>query len=239
VPPNIFTERYSRPFPTVALRLDRQFNPATGRKHEAGETRDCARWELCVVVDSRDDRKPHGSAHYVLPASSQFEKTEFTRFQIRDFRRTILTVVPVYCRRPPETLPEHEITRGLAVARGLLPGDNVSRPCGRRRRRSRAEFDHTHFVLFIGGRKNPRSVRSCPGAITYDRGDTRQDGTAPRLYLGNARWLERSERRQAVRRALGASTKVGGSSARRYPSIRRGRPEGTAVTRHDYDEVWS
>ncbi len=79
-----------------------------------------ARLELLVVIDVAMTETA-SLAHYVLPASSQFEKWETTFFQLE------FPTQAIHLRRPlleprPGTLPEPEIYRRLLVAMGELPG---------------------------------------------------------------------------------------------------------------------
>src|SRR4029077_13147553 len=101
-------------------------NPANTAANTEAVERALRSLELCVVVDVAMTETAQ-LAHYVLPASSQFEKTEFTLFNFEfptNFFHVRAGVLP-----PLEgTLPEPEIYTRLARALGLLPGDNALAP---------------------------------------------------------------------------------------------------------------
>ena len=105
-------------------------------------------------------------AHYVLPASSQYEKTEFTLFNFEfptNYFHVRAGVVP-----PLEgTLPEPEIYTRLARALGFLPGDNVLAPLREAARRSRVEFAAA-FRAFIGENPSVAAVGAA-GALPHAR----------------------------------------------------------------------
>ena len=175
-------------------------------------------------------------AHYVLPASSQFEKTEFTLFNF-EFPTNYFHVRAGVLPPLAGTLPEPEIYTRLAIALGLLPGDNVLAPLREAARRSRAEFAIA-FRAFIA--ENP-SIGAVPALVLYHTlGQTLPDGTAAAAPLWSAALACAKRSPQAVRRAIGASDEVADRQLGDllFDAIVTAR-QGTAVTRHDYDEVWS
>src|ERR671925_960964 len=78
--------------------------------------------DLVVVVDVAMTETAR-LAHYVLPASSQYEKTEFTLFNF-EFPKNYFHVRAGVVMPLEGTLPEPEIYTRLSRALGLLPGDN-------------------------------------------------------------------------------------------------------------------
>jgi len=78
-----------------------------------------SRLELLVVIDVALTETAR-RAHYVLPASSQFEKWETTFFQLEFPTQAAHLRRPLFAPRA-DTLPEPEIYRRLLVAMGALP----------------------------------------------------------------------------------------------------------------------
>jgi anaerobic selenocysteine-containing dehydrogenase len=102
-------------------------------------------------------------------------------------------------------------------------------------RRSRAEFA-TAFRAFIA--ENPGAVAAL--VLYHTLGQTLPDGTAAAAPLWGAALACAKRSPQAVRRAMGASDEVTDHQLGDllFDTIVATR-QGTAVTRHDYDEVWS
>jgi anaerobic selenocysteine-containing dehydrogenase len=210
-------------------------NPANTAANTEAVERALRSLDLCVVVDVAMTETAQ-LADYVLPASSQFEKTEFTLFNFEfptNFFHVRAGVLPPLAG----TLPEPEIYTRLAGALGLLPGDNVLAPLREAARRSRAEFAIA-FRAFIA--ENP-SIGAVPALVLYHTlGQTLPDGTAAAAPLWSAALACAKRSPQAVRRAIGASDDVADHQLGDllFDTIVATR-QGTAVTRHDYDEVWS
>jgi anaerobic selenocysteine-containing dehydrogenase len=191
--------------------------------------------ELCVVVDVALTETAR-LAHYVLPASSQYEKTEFTLFNF-EFPTNYFHVRAGVLPPLEGTLPEPEIYTRLARALGLLPGDNVLAPLREAARRSRPEFAAA-FRAFIG--ENPSAAVVAPLVLYHTLGQTLPDGTAAAAPMWNAALLCAKRSPQAVRRAIGASDDIPDQALgdALFDAIVAAR-QGTAITHHEYSEVWS
>src|SRR3954466_10920324 len=113
-------------------------NPANTVADTAAVEKAFAALDLCVVVDIAMTETAR-LAHYVLPASSQYEKTEFTLFNL-EFPTNYFQVRDALLPPLAGTLPEPEIYTRLARALGLLPGDNVLAPLREAAFQSRAAF---------------------------------------------------------------------------------------------------
>jgi formate dehydrogenase len=88
-------------------------------------------------------------AHYVLPASSQFEKWEATFFTLEFPKNTVHLRAPLL-EPLPGTLPEAEIHRRLVRALGALDGVDLS-PLAEAARAGRGEFAMA-FMGLVGAR---------------------------------------------------------------------------------------
>jgi len=113
-------------------------NPANTASNTKAVERALRSLDLWVVVDVAMTETVR-LAYYVLPASSQYEKTEFTLFNF-EFPTNYFHVRAGVLPPLEGTLPEPEIYTRLARALGLLPGDNVLAPLREAARRSRVEF---------------------------------------------------------------------------------------------------
>src|SRR6516165_9582600 len=141
LPPNIFPQAVLNDHPDRlrGVWIDSS-NPANTAANTAEVEKALSCLELCVVVDVALTETAR-LAHYVLPASSQYEKTEFTLFNFefpKNFFQVRAGVVPPLAG----TLPEPEIYTRLARAMGLLPGDNALAPLREAAVHSRAAFAH-------------------------------------------------------------------------------------------------
>src|SRR5215469_827940 len=127
LPPNVFPQAVLADHPDRlrGVWIDSS-NPANTAANSAEVEKALAALELCVVVDVAMTETAR-LAHYVLPASSQYEKTEFTLFNF-EFPTNYFHVRPAVLPPLPGTLPEPEIYLRLTRALGLLPGDNALAP---------------------------------------------------------------------------------------------------------------
>src|SRR5947209_660776 len=146
-------------------------NPANTASNTKAVERALQSLELCVVVDVAMTETAR-LAHYVLPASSQYEKTEFTLFNF-EFPTNYFHVRAGVLPPLRGTLPEPEIYTRLARAMGFLPGDNVLAPLREAARRSRPEFAAA-FRAFIG--ENPSVAAVAPLVLYHTLGQTLPDG---------------------------------------------------------------
>src|SRR5947207_114166 len=154
LPPNVFADAVlgDHPDRLRGVWIDSS-NPANTASNTADVEKALKALDLCVVVDVAMTETAR-LAHYVLPASSQYEKTEFTLFNF-EFPTNSFHVRAGVVPPLEGTLPEPEIYTRLARAMGFLPGDNVLAPLREAARRSRAEFA-TAFRAFIAA--NPGAV---------------------------------------------------------------------------------
>ena len=168
--------------------------------------------ELLVVVDVAMTETAR-LAHYVLPASSQYEKTEYTLFNF-EFPTNFFHVRPAVLPRLPGTLPEPDIYARLARAMGLLPGDNVLAPLREAAgaRWSSPYLSALHARQSVGGRRR--------ALVLYETlGPTLPDGTASASVLWPAAQI-------CARRSPEPS---GAPSARRARFPIRSSPKGSST----------
>ena len=237
LPPNIFPDAVlgEHPDRLRGVWIDSS-NPANTAANTEAVERALRSLELCVVVDVAMTETAR-LAHYVLPAASQYEKTEFTLFNF-EFPTNYFHVRAGVLPPLEGTLPEPEIYTRLARALGFLPGDNVLAPLREAARRSRAEFAAA-FRAF-NRRKSVRGRRSRRWCSTTRSGKRSPTARRPQHRCGTRRCFAQNGRRK----------RCGGRSARRTtfqirrwatrcstPSLARGKAR--AITQHKYGEVWS
>ena len=234
LPPNVFPQAILSDHPgrLRGVWIDSS-NPANTATNTAEVEKALATLDLCVVVDVAMTETAR-LAHYVLPASSQYEKTEFTLFNFEfptNYFHVRAGVVP-----PLEgTLTEPEIYTRLARALGLLPGDNALAPLREAAFHSRAAFAGALRGFMAA---NPQAVGSL---VLYNTlGATLPDGTAAAAPLWQAAQLCAKRAPEAVRRALGADRLILDDELgdALFDAV-VGSRSGAAVTDHSYDEVWS
>jgi anaerobic selenocysteine-containing dehydrogenase len=236
LPPNVFADAVlgDHPDRLRGVWIDSS-NPANTAASTAAVEAALKALDLCVVVDVAMTETAR-LAHYVLPASSQYEKTEFTLFNL-EFPKNFFHVRAGVVSPLEGTLPEPEIYTRLARALGLLPGDNALAPLRDAAFRSRAAFA-TELRTFMTA--NPQA--SAVGALIlyHTLGATLPDGTAAAAPLWQAAQLCAKRAPEAVRRALGLdqTTPHDQLGDVLFDAVVNGR-SGTAITEHTYDEVWS
>ena len=210
-------------------------NPANTAANTARVEEALRALDLVVVVDVAMTETAR-LAHYVLPASSQYEKTEFTLFNF-EFPKNYFHVRAGVVAPLEGTLPEPEIYTRLSRALGLLPGDNALAPLREAAFRSRLAFA-AELRAFMGA--NPQ-LAALGALVLYNTlGATLPDGTAAAAPLWQAAHLCAKRSPQAVRRALDAGRDVPDEMLGEalFDAI-VGSRNGVAFTEHDYDDVWS
>jgi len=236
LPPNLFCDAVLSDHPDRlrGVWVDSS-NPANTAANTAEVEKALRALELVVVVDVAMTETAQ-LAHYVLPASSQYEKTEFTLFNM-EFPRNFFHVRAGVLAPLKGTLPEPEIYTRLTRALGLLPGDNALAPLREAARHSRAAFA-SEFRAFMGA--NPGLAALGALVLYHTLGATLPDGTAAAapLWMASLACAKRSP--QAVRRALKAGQDVPDAALgdALFDAVVASR-SGAAFTDHDYDEVWT
>jgi anaerobic selenocysteine-containing dehydrogenase len=236
LPPNSFPRAIMADHPE---RLRAVFVDSSNPANTVSDTEEVERalrsLDLLVVVDVALTETAR-LAHYVLPASSQYEKCEFTLFNF-EFPTNYFHVRPAVLPPLPGTLPEPEIYTRLARALGILPGDNVLAPLRAAAERSRADFDRA-FQAFL--KDNPSTAPAAALVLYNTLGPTLPGGTASAATLWPAAQLCARRNPDAVRRALDLPADVPNAAlAERLFACLVTSPQGIAFSRHDYDEVWS
>lgn len=162
--------------------------------------------DLMVVVDVAFTETA-AQADYVLPASSTFEKCEFTLFNFELPTNYFHVRAPVL---PPlaGTLPEPEIYGRLARAMGLMPGEDILAEL-----RAAARDPAGFGAAFAAAAAADGQVGKLGGQVLYETlGPTLPDGTASAAPLWLACHRLARMRPQDVRQALQGSATDGGDA---------------------------
>ncbi|MFM7200455.1 MAG: molybdopterin-dependent oxidoreductase [Myxococcota bacterium] len=240
-PPNILPDEIENPAEDHirALFVDSANPVLTGANTDAYE-RAFSQLELLVVVDVAMTETAN-LAHYVLPAATQFEKWECTGFNLEFPDNAFHLRHPILPPRP-EALPEPEIYTRLLEAMGELPPAPALLKQLAAWEPSRTQ--HLGFVAAFGAylsmnkRLKPYAAslmyRTLGPQLKPARAEAdRISAAAAAPLLGLA--LELAQREpEAVRRAghVGNRLTLGASL---FQAILE-RPEGTLITRHQYEE---
>jgi anaerobic selenocysteine-containing dehydrogenase len=210
-------------------------NPANTVSDTQELERSFAALDLMVVVDVALTETAR-LAHYVLPAASQYEKTEFTLFNL-EAPTNFIHVRPAALTPLAGTLPEQEIYTRLARAVGVLPAEDALTPLREAATRSRREYAAA-FAAFMAA--NPAAAPVAPFILYHTLGRALPNGTATAAVLWPAARACAKRMPEHVRRALGVEAGMSSDELGDYLFDRIvGSPQGIAFTVHSYDEVFS
>ena len=171
-------------------------NPVNTAADTARVLQAMAALDLMVVVDVAYTETA-AQADYVLPASSTFEKCEFTLFNFELPTNYFHVRAPVLPRLPG-TLPEPEIYGRLARAMGLMPDDAVLEGL-----RASADDPVRFGAAFAEAGAADKNIGKLAGQVLYETlGRTLPDGTAAAAPLWQACHRLARMRPLAVRQAL-------------------------------------
>ncbi len=195
LPPSILPAEIDNDHPqrTRGLVID-SANPLVSMPDTEAYRQSFARLDLLVVMDVALTETAR-MAHYILPASSQFEKYEATFFNLE------FPANAFHLRKPlfdplPGTLPEPEIYTRLIRAMGALPGDFTE--LSEAAKEGRLPF----AVAFQRTMKQQPELADYAPVILYETlGPTLPGGAAPAAFLWATAHQFAAKHPEAVRRA--------------------------------------
>jgi anaerobic selenocysteine-containing dehydrogenase len=194
-----------------------------------------ARLELCVVIDVALTETAQ-LAHFVLPASSQFEKVEATFFNLGFPTNGFHLRHPVF---PPlaGTLPEPEIYRRLCVALGAVPERFPTLE-----RIARLDRRFPALQLFPVALKaklavNPELAPHVGMILLQTLGKALPPGLEAAAVLWGAAQFYAKRHAAAVRRA-GVQAGPAGLGEALFQAILRGE-HGVHLSTHRHEDAWS
>jgi anaerobic selenocysteine-containing dehydrogenase len=186
--------------------------------------------ELLVVIDVAMTETAR-LAHYVLPASSQYEKYEATFFNF-DFPNNVF-----HLRRPlfdalPGTLPEPEIHARIVEAMGILSDADYA-PLREAAAESREAFANAFFAATS---TNPILGEMAPIVLYRTLGPTLPDGAASAAILWGASHRCALSFPESVKRA--GFTGEGLEPGEKLFEAILSSPSGVTFTVDEWDDVW-
>jgi anaerobic selenocysteine-containing dehydrogenase len=170
-------------------------------------------------------------AHYVLPASTQYEKWEATFFNF-EFPRNVFHLRKPLLEAPEGPLPEPEIHARLVEALGAVTEDDLA-PLREAASHSRAAFAMAFFAA-VGA--NPKLGGMAPVVLYRTLGPTLPDGAAAAAVLWGAAHKCAQAHPESVRRA--GFTGEGLEAGEQLFEAILSSPSGVVITDDDYDESW-
>ena len=188
--------------------------------------------DLLVVVDVAMTETAR-LADYVLPASSQYEKWEFTLFQFEFPTNHFHLRAPVLPPLPG-TKPEPQIYAELAAELGLLPDQSVLDEL-----QDAAAKDKGEFMGALGAvlKQDPAYGAVAPILLSLTLGQTLPDGAAGAAVILPGCLRVAKEHPEAVARAIEGQADDPALGVALFDRIVASR-SGTPFTIHEPEDVW-
>src|SRR5438094_8527422 len=185
---------------------------------------------LVVVIDVAMTETAR-AAHYVLPASTQYEKWEATFFNF-EFPRNVFHLRQPLLEPPDGPLPEAEIHARLLEALGVVTEGDLA-PLREAAGQGRAAFAPAFFAAVAA---NPVLGAVAPVVLYRTLGETLPDGAAAAAVLWAAAHKCAQANPDGVRRAgfTGAGVLAGQQP---FEAILASR-SGIVITDDEYDASW-
>jgi anaerobic selenocysteine-containing dehydrogenase len=230
LPPNILPAEIDSDHPerTRGLIVD-SANPMVTMADTKAYREAFAKLDLLVVIDVAMTETAR-AAHYVLPASSQFEKWEATFFNLEFPKNAFHLRKPLF-EPLPGTLAEPEIYTRLLTAMGVLPGEFPElREAAKTNRLAFAKA----FQSFLSA--NPRLADYAPIILYRTLGATLPEGGAGAAFLWATAHAFARKEPEAVRRAghQGEGPQLGEALFEAILSSR----SGVDFSVNEHEETW-
>jgi anaerobic selenocysteine-containing dehydrogenase len=205
-------------------------NPAHSLADSQSFRRALAALDLVVVIDVAMTETAR-LAHYVLPASTQYEKWEATFFNF-EFPRNVFHLRAPLLEPPDGPLPEPEIHARLLEALGAISDEDLA-PLREAANHGRAAFAMAFFAA-VGA--NPALGAVAPVVLYRTLGPTLPDGAAAAAVLWAAAHKCAQANPEGVRRAgfTGEGIEAG---EQLFEAILASR-SGVVITDDEYDHSW-
>ena len=231
VPCNVIAEEILTDHPArYRAMIVESANPAHSLADSQAFRQALAALDLVVVIDVAMTETAR-LAHYVLPASTQYEKWEATFFNF-EFPRNVFHLRAPVLEPPDGPLPEPEIHARLVEALGAVTEDDLA-PLREAAAQGRAAFAMAFFAA-VGA--NPRLGGLAPVVLYRTLGPTLPDGAAAAAVLWAAAHKCAQANPEGVRRAgfPGEGVEAGEQLFEAVLSSR----SGVVITDEEYDASW-
>jgi anaerobic selenocysteine-containing dehydrogenase len=235
-PPNVLPAEIDTDHPQRirALMVD-SANPLVSAADTPAYRRAFEQLELLVVIDVALTETAR-SAHYVLPAPSQFEKWEATFFNL-DFPANGFHLRKPLLAPPPDTLSEPEIYRRLAIAVGAMPKRFPILSAAARLHRRWPGLGIYYYALIAAIALRPKLNRILPFVLQGSLGKILPDGAdAAAPFWGASHLYVRQHGAAVARTGLKGQGKALAEAL--FEQIMT-HPSGTLLSIHQYEDTWS
>ena len=248
VPCNVIAEEILTDHPArYRAMIVESANPAHSLADSQAMREALAALDLVVVIDVAMTETAR-LAHYVLPASTQYEKWEATFFNF-EFPRNVFHLRAPLVEPPDGPLPEPEIHARLVEALGVVTEDDLAplreaaANCGGSRRTGRGDTPQPPggraafaAAFFAATAAKPALGAVAPVVLYRTLGPTLPDGAAAAALLWAAAHKCAQANPEGVRRAgfTGEGVMAG---EQLFEAILAGR-SGVVITDDEYDASW-
>ncbi|MEM7540000.1 MAG: molybdopterin-dependent oxidoreductase, partial [Pseudomonadota bacterium] len=188
--------------------------------------------ELLVVVDVQMSETAM-LADYILPASSQYEKWEFTYFNM-GFPKNYFHLRPPLFDALEGTRIEGEIYSQLARRLGLMPEEHELTELRELAGRDRASFAES-FQNTLRSQKGMATV--APLVLYETLGKSLENGAASAAILWPACHQTVKRNQRAVQRALESENSGPALGEELFETILNS-PSGTPFSENDFEDIW-
>ncbi|HEV7865975.1 MAG TPA: molybdopterin-dependent oxidoreductase [Acidimicrobiia bacterium] len=231
VPCNVIAEEILTDHPArYRAMIVESANPAHSLADSQAMRQALAALDLVVVIDVAMTETAR-LAHYVLPASTQYEKWEATFFNF-EFPRNVFHLRAPLLEPPDGPLPEPEIHARLVEALGVVTDEDLA-PLKEAATHGRAAFASAFFTATAA---NPALGAVAPVVLYRTLGPTLPDGAAAAAVLWAAAHRCAQSNPEGVRRAgfTGEGVMAG---EQLFEAILSSR-SGVVITDDEYGESW-
>lgn len=209
-------------------------NPLRSGADTSAYEQACKRLELMVVIDVALTETAE-QAHYVLPASSQFEKWEATFFNL-GFPKNHFHLRKPFIEPLAGTLPEPEIYQRLVVALGAMPERIPWLERIARIDRQRPKLRLYPLALAALLKFRPQLLKLLPNVLYATLGSALPDGARAAAVLWGAANQYAQKHGDAVKRA-GIQDRGAGLGEALFEAMLQ-RRSGLELSHHTYSDVW-
>ena len=234
-PPNILSQEIDSNHPKrMRALIVESANPLSSYADIPAQKKAYAKLDLMVVIDVALTETAR-AAHYVLPASSQFEKYEATFFNL-EFPKNFFHLRPPIVEPLANTLPEPEIHHRLVQAMGEVPKSFPLLAAIARIDRMMPSLRLFPLALGLTFKLKPQWAKYGTLVLRKTLGKTLPKGAEAAAILWTAAHRYVQKHPEAVKRTglKGSGYALGEALFKKILSS----PSGTLISIHSYEDQW-